>query len=115
MKDALIEAVGPWWLVVAVAVIVLGVGRLARIITYDGFPPAKWLRARWEKLTAKHEDWGDLMFCPWCLTPWLYLLAGGWFASTFYVELLAWAWWLFWGWLALSYVTSMVVARDETK
>jgi hypothetical protein len=26
---------------------------------------------------------------------------------------LHWGWWLFWGWLAGSYLTAMVVERDE--
>jgi hypothetical protein len=37
----------------------------------------------------------------------------GWFALTFFVPFLAWAWWLFWGWLALSYVAAMVIERDQ--
>lgn len=109
----------PDWatLIVAVLTIVLGVGRLSRVITYDTFPPAAKVRALWDKITsgADGEDgpWTILLHCFWCFTPWLMLVAMGWFALGLYVAWVAWAWWLFWGWLALSYVTSMVIVRDD--
>lgn len=102
-----------WWLAVAVLVAVLGVGRWVRLVTYDQFPPAAWWRQQWAGFTKNHEDWGNLMFCPWCLTPWMMLVAMGWFLLSLQVVWIAWAWWLFWGWGALSYVTSMVIVRDE--
>lgn len=111
----IVEAVGPWWWLVAVAVAVLGVGRLTRVVTYDKFPPAMWLRQRWTDWVVKHrhEAWNVLFYCPWCMAPWLMALCGGWFALTFTAAWVAWTWWIFWGWLALAYVTSMVIVRDE--
>lgn len=98
--------------IVAVLVLVLGAGRLTRIITYDDFPPAIWARAAWDRVT-NDGDWAKLAHCFWCAGPWVTLAAMGWFAAGLAVTWIAWTWWLFWGWLALSYVTSMIVARDE--
>jgi hypothetical protein len=116
MND-LIEAVGGWWPVLAILVFVFGVGRLSRIVTYDLFPPAAWLRQQWSNWTTKHghTDWMPLLFCPWCFTPWVMLVSIGWFMLGFVVVWLAWAWWIFWGWLALSYLASIVLAYDEPK
>lgn len=115
MKEAILEALGPWWFVLAIAVAVLGVGRLVRVLTYDKFPPAMWWRRTWSKWVERHNhsDWEILFYCPWCLPPWVALVCGGWFALGFVAEWVAWAWWIFWGWLAISYVISMVIVRDE--
>lgn len=102
-----------WWLAVAVVVLVVGVGRVARLVTYDKFPPVAAVRAWWAKRTEKRGDWVLLAFCQWCFTPWVMLVAGGWFLLTFTHEIWAWTWWAFWTWMALSYLASMVVARDE--
>lgn len=110
----IVDAVGPWWPIWALIVIVLGVGRLARVVVFDSFPPAAWLRQQWTSWTVKHkhEDWTILFFCWWCFTPWLMAVALGWFALTFVAAWIAWTWWIFWGWLAISYLASMVIARD---
>jgi len=115
MTETFVEAVGPWWFVWAIVVAVLGVGRLVRVITYDKFPPAAAFRRWWTGWTMKHkhDEWEILFFCPWCLPPWIALIAGGWFGLTFLAEWVAWTWWVFWGWLAISYVISMVIVRDE--
>lgn len=94
-----------------VLVAVLGVGRVARLVTYDDYPPTIWLRSRWAALT--HDNgWSKLASCFWCATPWLMLVALVWFWLGYgtWVET---AWWIFWGWLAISYLCSMIVARDE--
>lgn len=115
MKEAIVDTVGPWWFALAIAVAVIGVGRLVRVITYDKFPPAAWFRRRWTAWCMKHDhmDWEVLFFCPWCLPPWVALVCGGWFAFTFVAEWVAWTWWIFWGWLAISYLISMLIVRDE--
>lgn len=105
----------------AVAVAVLGVYRLARVIIFDAFPPAAWLRAKWDRLTTREvagqtvaSDWNKLLHCPWCLIPWIMAAAVGWFFAGLYgPEWLAWSWWIFWGWLGLSGLSSMVYIRDE--
>lgn len=113
--NELIEAVGIWWWALAIVVLILGPARLSRIVTHDKFPPAAWLRQKWTDwvVAHNHESWGPLLFCFWCFTPWVVLVAIGWFALSFLAAWIAWTWWLFWGWLALSYVASIVMAYDE--
>lgn len=103
-----------WWLVPAILVAVLGVGRVARLITHDEFPLSVWWRRTWQdKIVVNHRQWALLFLCFWCLSPWLMLAAIGSFLLSINVEWIAWAWWLFWGWMALSYVAAMITARDE--
>jgi hypothetical protein len=104
-------AAHPFVAVLAILTAVLGVGRLSRVITYDVFPPAAWVRARWTDLTYSRGDWSKLLTCFWCLTPWIMLVAVAWFLLADGWVLVAW--WVFWGWLGLSYASSMVIARDE--
>lgn len=104
----------PWMIVAAVLVAVLGVGRLVRVITQDSFPPAVWFRIKWDYVTRDRQTgadgkWGLLANCVWCLTPWMMAICIAWGLATGF----HWSWWLFWGWLGLSYITSMVIVRDE--
>jgi hypothetical protein len=100
--------------VAALFVAILGVGRLSRLITYDLWPPAMAVRDWWDNLT-KHGEWSKLIHCQWCLTPWLMLVCLLTFAAGLLVAWALIAWFAFWGWLALSYLASMVVARDEPR
>jgi hypothetical protein len=111
----LIEAVGIWWWPLAIVVLILGPARLSRIVVHDLFPPAAWLRQRWSDWVVKHnhESWGPLLFCFWCFTPWVTLVALGWFVLGLYVTWILWFWWFFWGWLAIAYVGSIVLAYDS--
>lgn len=93
---------------VAVGVGILSVGRIARLITQDSFPPAVWLRIKWDSKT-EGSAWNILLHCHWCITPWITLPIGAWAL----LSDLHWSWWLFNGWLAAAYVTSMIVERDE--
>lgn len=104
----------PFLMAVAVLVAVVGVGRVSRILTYDDFPPAEWARLQWLNLTRNRKTgdngkWGKLAVCQWCATPWIMAVCIAWggFSS------LHWSWWVFWGWMALSYAASIVIARDE--
>lgn len=99
-------------LLLSAVTLTLGAGRLTRIITYDTWPPATKFRIWWAKVT-NDGPWVKLFTCFWCLGPWVTLAALGWYVAGLYVWWLALSWWAFWGWLALSYVTSMIVARDE--
>jgi hypothetical protein len=101
-----------YWLLVAFVLGVVAVGRAARLLTHDDFPPAARFREWWVKSTG---DWNTLFICPFCLAP--YLAAGN----------LAWAVWSgldwdhFWGaawwitntWAAVSYLAAILVTRDE--
>lgn len=98
------------WLAIGTAI--LGVGRLSRIITWDAFPPAIAVRMAWARLT-NDGPWNKLLNCFWCFTPWLMLFCIGWFMLGIIVTWVAWVWWIFWAWLALSYVSSIILARDE--
>lgn len=95
-------------LIAAVLVAVLGTGRLTRVIVHDDFPPSVWARIKWDSLT-RDGSWSKLAHCWWCATPWIMAIciAWGYFSS------LHWSWWLFWGWLGLSYLAAIVIARDE--
>lgn len=107
----------PFLTILVVATFALGVGRLSRVITWDAFPPSIRLRELWVKATSSADGtpgpWGKLFTCFWCLTPWLMLGSMAWFAVGMLVPWIAIAWWVFWGWLALSYLSSMLIARDE--
>ena len=103
-----IDYTNPGLMIPAILVAVFGVGRLSRVLTYDAFPPAAWARIQWDKIT-KDGSWSKLAHCQWCATPWIMAvcIAWGYFTS------LHWSWWVLWGWLALSYLASIVIARDE--
>jgi len=79
---------------------------------HDDFPPAIWWRGVWARIT-NNGAWNMLFTCHWCLPFWVVLVAGAWFAAGLFITWLAWAWWLFWGALALAYVVSMVIERDD--
>lgn len=98
--------------ILAILSAIAGVGRLARIITYDDFPPAVWWRITWAKITDD-GPWTKLFTCYWCLSPWIMAVCIGWYFWGTVVEPIAWAWWIFWGWLALSYLAAILVNHDE--
>lgn len=97
-------------IVVAAAVVVglLSAARLTRLLTQDSFPPAAWLRRKWDELTDDGE-WSTLAHCHWCMGPWMVVPVGAWAL----LSDLHFSWWLFNGWLAAGYVVSMIVERDE--
>lgn len=102
----------PLVLVLAILTAVLGVGRLTRVLVHDPFPPAAWLRARWDDLTDG-SGWNKLMHCWWCASQWVSIVAIGHFMLGYYVEWIGWTWWIFWGSLAIGYVAAIIIARDE--
>jgi|SRR5690606_4682656 len=104
----------PWVALLAIAVGVLGVGRLTRAIVYDDFPPSMWWRQTWARWT--HDGpWLKLFTCWWCLSFWLALICVGWFLLTDLHPAVMYAWWIFWGALALGYVAAMVIERDTPR
>ncbi len=93
------------------AVAALGVARLTRALAYDEFPPAVWWRETWTRWTDG-TGWQLLFTCFWCLSFWVAAACvGTWVAAQFF-EWAAWAWWIFWGALALGYVAPMIIVRD---
>ena len=102
----------PWIAVLAIVVAIVGVGRLTRVIVHDDFPPAVWWRMQWAKIT--HDGpWAKLFHCWWCLSFWVALLCVGWFLLTPLWVGFAWSWWIFWGSLAVSYLATMLIVRDD--
>lgn len=97
-------------IVVLAAVIIgtLSAARLTRLLTQDTFPPAVWFRIKWDNRT-EGSGWNTLFHCHWCLAPWMTLPVGlwGWLSN------LHTSWWVFNAWLAVAYVASMIVERDE--
>lgn len=104
----------PVWVIMIAALVaaIFGVGRLSRIAVYDDFPPAAKLRAFWDKVTDD-GPWSKLAHCYWCSTPWIMAFALVWFVIALNVTWLMIAWFVFWGWLAVSYIATIVIAYDE--
>jgi hypothetical protein len=94
--------------VAAVVVGILSAARITRLITQDSYPPAAWIRRKWDDLTDDGQ-WSTLVHCHWCFAPWATALVMAWGLLTDFQT----AWWIFNGWLAASYLASMVVERDE--
>lgn len=103
------------WIVVAGALLVtwLGVARLVRVIVHDSFPPAVWWRTLWSDRITKNGPWSMLFTCFWCLPFWVVLVCAGWFFLGLVVVWVAWVWWIFWGALAIAYLASVFIRRDE--
>lgn len=99
-----------WFYVIAAAVGVVSVARLTRLFTQDVYPPVAWLRAKWEGLVERRGwgDWDTLATCPYCAAPYLAAIILAWGLLTDFQA----AWWIVNGWLAASYLASMVVVRD---
>lgn len=102
-----------WFTIVTAVVAFLGVARAVRIVVHEEFPPGRWVRNTWIRIT-KGGQWSDVVTCHWCNAP--YLIAGSmiWFAIGLWAwEPLLWAWWAVHLWGALSYAASWVVHHDE--
>lgn len=103
----------PWLFLVAAFVAIVGVGRVNRLVTYDDYPPSAWFRQKWSDLT-KGGAWGKIAFCIWCFSPYAAGIAVGWFVLGMLVS--PWillAWWIFWGWLTVAYLASILTYFDE--
>lgn len=112
----------------AVVVGILSTARATRLLVHDAFPPVNALRRWWFNQTVAkgRPGWAPLLTdehggsgCPWCLAPWLTAINLAW-ALLAEVHtgppdptLWAFTWWVLNGWLAASYVVSMIVVRDE--
>lgn len=93
--------------IAAVVVAIFGTARVTRVLAHDDYPPAEWLRVRWEVLVG--ERWGKLLQCIWCTQPYVVIICGIWA----WTSDLHWSWWVFWGWMALSQAGSTLLAYDE--
>lgn len=105
-----------WWqAILAVVVAVVGSARLTRLIVYDDYPPAQGVRNWWDKVT-RNGPWSLLAHCGWCMGPWVTAFTVVWFflGVLVYPPVLI-AWWVFFGWLTLSYWVSQYVYFDQGK
>lgn len=107
----------PDWFVavLTIATIIFGSGRLTRVLVHDSFPPVVWFRIKWDNLTeeGRLSGWNSLIHCHWCSSFWITAGCIGWLIGGWYAEWAMWAWWVFWGALAASYLSTMVIVRDE--
>lgn len=103
----------PWLFILAAAVAVAGVGRVIRLVTYDDFPPSEWFRSTWVKIT-KGSKWGKIAYCLWCFSPYITAFAIAWLiVGLLWVPWLTGAWWVVFGWMAVSYLASLLAYWDE--
>jgi hypothetical protein len=104
-------------LIPALLITILSAARLTRLVVNDHWPPIDYVKNRWDAWTDKtprREGWQILLWCPWCLGPWMTALIGGWAVIDWLLDgVIDWPWWLFNGWLAVAYLVSMVVFHDE--
>ena len=94
-------------LLAAFAVGTIAVARLTRLVVDDDFPPIVWFRKVWDR-ALNGSSWSTLIECPFCTAPYFAAFSIGWATLTH----LHWSWWLFHGWLAVSYLAAMVNTRD---
>ena len=94
-------------MVAAALIGIISVARLTRLLTQDTYPPAAWLRAKWQRIT--HDGpWSDLVTCPYCAAPYIAAVVLAWGLVTDFQA----AWWIVNGWLAAAYLASSYVVRD---
>lgn len=104
-----------YWIVVALVVITAS-ARLSRLVTFDAFPPALWLRRKY--LARADNDWGLLAICGYCFSFWAtaLIVALGDLAGVFDGKpVVSWftvAWWFAFGILGASYLAAMLMKRD---
>lgn len=94
------------WVAIAI-VTIISASRITRLITWDVFPPAVWLRMRWDKVT-KDGSWAVLAHCGYCFSFWATL------GVVLWGYLSDWntVWWLANGTLAASYVAAVFMTHD---
>lgn len=96
-------------LVLATIVAVVSIARTARLLTYDEFPPALWLRTRFIAALPENSPWSKIAECQYCIAPYLTLGMFGWA----YLSDLHWTWWVINGWWSASYAAAIVMSYDE--
>lgn len=103
----------PEWAITILTILVwiIGTARLTRVLVYDDFPPSIWIRDKWSALT-RDGQWSKLVKCWWCASFWIALISLGWYIAGTHVLWISWAWWVFWGALAGSYLATMLIVRD---
>lgn len=97
-----------YWIAVAV-VTVVSASRITRLLTYDDFPPIKYLREKYQDATdGRLIGWQPLSYCPYCLSPYVTALVVLWGWLTDWQT----AWWVFNGISAASYLAAILMVLD---
>lgn len=111
-----LSGVDPLRLAAAFVVGTIAVARATRLVVHDQYPPAKWVRDWWIRVT--HDGaWAVLAECPFCASPYIaavtlaVAVAGGVWRPE--LDTLAGWWWVLAVWAAVSYLAAMIVLRDE--
>ena len=99
------------WIAAAI-IAAISTARITRLVVWDTFPPSAHLRAKWADWTDGGA-WEDLLKCGYCFGVYAaaFTLGTGWL-SVALVGDLHWSWWLFHGWMALSYVAAIIMTFD---
>lgn len=111
-----------YWLAVAL-VTIISAARITRVVTFDAFPPARWLRDVWGDAMDAHDltrGWAVLPFCQWCFSFWATLFVVTWadLSGVFDGEAITdsdlWAqfWWIMNGTMAASYLAAIFMTND---
>lgn len=97
----------PFEYVAAMFVAVVCTARITRLITYDDFPPAVWVRNLWDKAT-RSSDWSLLFFCGWCMGFWVAVGIVAWG----YLSGFSTAWWLWNSTWTVAYLAPILMTHD---
>jgi hypothetical protein len=102
----------PWYVwLFAIIVGTVSVGRMARLLVWDEFPPVEWLRLKFFAALSDDSPWAKLGKCAFCLAPWLSVVMIAWALLT---DLSFWWWWLPNVWFGVvSYGAAILVAYDQ--
>lgn len=106
----------PTMYAVAVGLVtIVSIARIARLFTFDKFPPTAWLREKYVQVVG--PDWGELLFCGYCFGVWAsaFVVGTGYFAGVYtreYHDGWTLAWWMLNGILAAAYLGAIVMKRD---
>lgn len=95
-----------YWIAVALVTIV-SASRITRLLTFDAFPPIRWVREKYEDRTDG-SGWQLIAYCPWCMSPWVTAGVVAWGYLTDW-DLY---WWLVNGVFAAAYLAAMLMVRD---
>lgn len=98
------------WVAVAL-VAITSAARITRLVTHDAFPPAVWVRMKWDDLTTskgKPSGWNLLLHCAYCFSFWATVAVVAWgYLSDFDT-----AWWIVNSIFGGSYLAAIVMVHD---
>lgn len=98
------------WVAIALTTIVSS-ARLTRVVTFDVFPPTRWLRNAWGDLMDRASltrGYAILLSCQWCFSFWATLGVVLWGYYSDWDEV----WWIVNGSLAASYLAAIFMTND---